>query len=261
MSNRFESFPNRQGSQPENSGFERRKNGVPNGNSHPDFAAMTLQQTRTELLHAAGKSWDALLETLRALACASDSMDLHTQGHSERVTRFSVEIGKILGLPEDEIEQIRVGALVHDIGKIAIDRRILAKPTLLTDAEYAVMKTHTLRGCELLEGIPQLESALEAVRHHHERLDGKGYPCGLKGQTIPRVVRVIAVADCFDAMTTTRIYQDPAPVDQVLGMIRASAGIKYDARVVEALAQGVQSGRIVARSEDSSQNKPESLHP
>jgi HD-GYP domain-containing protein (c-di-GMP phosphodiesterase class II) len=212
---------------------------------------MTLRQIRAELEKAAEKSWDALFETLRTLADASDSKDIHTRGHSERVTRFSVEIGRIMGLPEDEIERIRVGALVHDVGKIAIDREILAKPTLLTDAEYSVMKTHTLLGYELLEHIPQLQTAMEAVRYHHERLDGKGYPYGLKGDEIPRMVRVIAVADCFDAMTTTRIYQDPAPVELVIGMIRSSAGIKYDERAVDALVQGIRAGRIVARSEDS----------
>jgi len=248
------------GSQSKNSSPERRKYGYAAGNGRKNFSAMTPLQTRLELEKASRLSWDALFETLRAVASASDSMDVHTRGHSERVTRFSIEIAKGMGLSNDEIEQIRLGALAHDIGKIAIPREILAKPTMLTDGEYAVMKTHTIRGFELLEHIPELRIATEAARYHHERLDGKGYPDGLKGDEIPQPVRVIAVADCFDAMTTTRIYQDPAPVEGVVEMIRSAAGIKYDARAVEALVQGIQAGRIIARSEDSAQNKPEKTH-
>ena len=211
---------------------------------------MTLQETMAELQRAAAQSQQELVEALRALASASDSKDFYTRGHSERVTRFSVEIGKTMGLPEGEIERIRIGALIHDIGKITIASEILNKPTLLTDAEYAVMKTHATRGCELLEHIPQLRDITPGIRYHHEQMDGKGYPQGLKGAEIPMIARVIAVADCFDAMTTTRPYQDPAPVGYVLGMIRSAAGIKYDARVVEALAEAVRTDLIMTRSED-----------
>jgi HD-GYP domain-containing protein (c-di-GMP phosphodiesterase class II) len=242
--------------QSRNSALERRKKATRSGNGHREFSAMELPQIRLELERASGQSWEMLVETLRAVANASDSRDNHTRGHSERVTRFSVEIAEIMGLQKDEIEQIRLGALVHDIGKIAISREILAKPTMLTDREYAVMKTHTIQGYELLEHIPQLGAAKEAARSHHERIDGKGYPFGLKADEIPRTVRVIAVADCFDAMTTTRIYQDPAPVEEVIAMIRSAAGIKYDVRAVEALVQGIQAGRIIARLEDSTQNRP-----
>jgi HD-GYP domain-containing protein (c-di-GMP phosphodiesterase class II) len=211
---------------------------------------MTLQETMAELQRAATQSQQELVEALRALASASDSNDFYARGHSERVTRFSVEIGKTMGLPEDEIERIRIGALIHDIGKITIASEILNKPTLLTNAEYAVMKTHATRGCELLEHIPQLHDITPGIRYHHEQMDGKGYPQGLKGAEIPMIARVIAVADCFDAMTTARPYQDPAPVGYVLGMIRSAAGIKYDARVVEALVEVVRTGLIMTRSED-----------
>ena len=211
---------------------------------------MTLQETMAELQRAAALSQPELVEALRTLASASDSKDFYTRGHSERVTRFSVEIAKTMGLPKDEIERIRIGALIHDIGKITIDSGILNKPTVLTDAEYAVMKTHATRGCELLEQIPQLHDITPGIRYHHEQMDGKGYPHGLKGAEIPMIARVIAVADCFDAMTTTRPYQDPAPVGYVLGMIRSAAGVKYDEQVVEALVQSVRAGRILTRLED-----------
>jgi HD-GYP domain-containing protein (c-di-GMP phosphodiesterase class II) len=236
--------------------FERRKKAYRSGSGHRNFSAMTWQQARSELEKAAHKSPQELFEALRALAGISDSMDVHTQGHSERVTRFSVEISKIMGLPENAIEEIRMGALAHDIGKIAIDRAILAKPTQLTDEEYAVIKTHTLRGFELLENIPHLRAAREAVQYHHERLDGNGYPFGLKGAEIPQSVRVIAVADCFDAMATRRSYQDPMPVEHVIEKIRSSADIKYDRQAFEALVQAIAAGRIIARTEDSSQGRP-----
>jgi HD-GYP domain-containing protein (c-di-GMP phosphodiesterase class II) len=166
------------------------------------------------------------------------------------VTRFSVEIAKLMELPEEEIEQIRIGALIHDIGKITIDKQILNKPAALTEAEYELVKTHTTRGYDLLKQIPQVRSFIPGMLLHHEQLDGKGYPHGLQGNEIPMMARIITVADCFDAGTTIRHYQDPAPVEYVVAMIRSAAGIKYDERVVEALVRGVRTGRIITRLED-----------
>jgi putative nucleotidyltransferase with HDIG domain len=233
---------------------ERRRNGIGPGNgSQPiDFSQSTLTEIAADLQKAAAQSSHVFMEALRALASASDSKDFYTRGHSERVTRFSVEIARTMGLPEDDIERIRVGALIHDIGKIAIDSAILNKPALLTEAEYSVMKTHTIRGCELLEHIPQLDDITQGIRYHHEQIDGTGYPYGLKGDEIPMIARVIAVADCFDAMTTVRPYQDSAPVGYALGMLRSAAGTKYDARIVAALEEAVRTNRIMTRSEDRS---------
>jgi HD-GYP domain-containing protein (c-di-GMP phosphodiesterase class II) len=224
-----------------------------------DFSKMTLPETMAELQKAADASREVFVETLRELASACDSRDPYTRGHSERVTRFSVEIARIMGLPEDEVEQVRIGALVHDIGKITIAEEILNKPSVLTEAEYEAMKMHTTQGYELLKHIPQLKDILPGMQFHHELLDGKGYPNGLKGDEIPRITRIITVADCFDAMTTIRPYQDPAPIDYVLGTIRSAAGVKYDDRVVEALVRGVRTGRIVTRIEDRAQVKESSV--
>jgi HD-GYP domain-containing protein (c-di-GMP phosphodiesterase class II) len=225
-------------------------NSSPNGIAGRNFSKMTRQETMAELQKAAEESRDFFVEALRELAAASDSRDPYTRGHSERVTRFSVEIAKTMGLPTEEIERIRIGALIHDIGKITIDDDILNKPTVLTKTEYEVMKTHTIGGYELLEHIPQLEDITPGLLYHHELLDGNGYPYGLKGAEIPMIARVITVADCFDAMTTIRPYQEPAPIDYVLGMIRSAAGIKYDQQVVEALVRAVRTGRIVTRLKD-----------
>jgi HD-GYP domain-containing protein (c-di-GMP phosphodiesterase class II) len=221
-----------------------------NGVAGRDFSKLTLEEIAAELRKAAHESRQVFVEVLRELASASDDIDPYTRGHSERVTRFSVEIAKIMELPEDEIERIRIGALIHDIGKITIDAELLNKPAVLTESEYEVMKTHIIRGYELLKDIPQLKDTTPGMRYHHEQLDGKGYPHGLKGEEIPMIARIIAVADCFDAMTTIRPYQAPLPIESVLAMIRSAAGVKYDETVVEALARGVRTGRIMPRSED-----------
>ena len=236
---------------------DRRTSDSPSyGATVTDFSKMTLQQTMAELQKAAEESPRVFIEALRALATASDSKDLDTRGHSERVTRFSVEIASIMGLPEEVIERIRIAALIHDIGKITIDDEILNKPAILSNAEYEVMKTHPTKGYELLKHIPQLKEITPGMQFHHEQLDGKGYPLGLKGNEIPMIARIITVADCFDAMTTIRPYQDPAPIEYVLAMIRSAAGIKYDEHVVEALVRGVRTGRIITRAEDRIQVKP-----
>jgi HD-GYP domain-containing protein (c-di-GMP phosphodiesterase class II) len=194
---------------------------------------------------AAEESRQLFMESVRALASAIDEKDFYTRGHSERVTHFSVEIARIMNLPEDEIEKITIGALIHDIGKLAIDDSILKKPAMLTEEEYEIMKTHTTRGFEMLKHIPQLKDIIPGLQSHHEQLDGRGYPQGLKGNEIPMIARIIMVADCFDAMTTSRPYQEPAPIDYVLKVISSAAGTKYDQRVVEALVQGVKMGCIV----------------
>jgi len=215
---------------------ERRKNaGIPGkacAKHSPDFSRMNLPETMEELQKAADSSRDEFVETLRQLAIATDSRDPYTRGHSERVTRFSVEIARIMGLPDEEVERVRVGALIHDIGKIRIPEEILNKPTVLTEAEYEEMKTHTTRGYEMLKHIQQLQDILPGIQFHHEQLDGNGYPHGLKGDEIPVITRIITVADCFDAMTTIRPYQDPAPIEDVLGKISSAAGLKFDTQVV-----------------------------
>lgn len=220
---------------------KRRKNGG---------ASQSRDKNIAGLENEAARSGRRFLEALRALAAVIHDKDPYTRGHSERVTRFSVEIASIMGLPEQEIEQIRMAALIHDIGKIDIDDRILKKPETLTEAEYEEMKTHTTRGYEMLKHIPQLEIIAAGMEAHHERLDGSGYPRGLRGSEIPLLARIITVADCFDAMTTTRPYQDPAPVEKALSIIRSEAGMKYDKKVVRALIEGVRAGRIMTRLED-----------
>ncbi len=235
-----------------------RSNGSLKNGGTKDFSKMTLPEAAEELQKAAKDSPQAFIEALRELANKSDGKAPDTRGHSERVMRFSVEIAKILGLPEDEIERIRIAALIHDIGKITIEEEILNKPAVLTENEYAVMKTHPARGYELLQHIPQLKDIIQGMQFHHEQLDGTGYPYGLKGDEIPMIARIITVADFFDAMITIRPYRDPVPIEHVLEMIRSAAGIKYDEQVVDALVLGVRTGRIETRLKDRVPVKPES---
>jgi len=211
------------------------------------FGEMSEQakQNLSQMKQAVEDSKQLLTGILRALASAIDAKDPYTRGHSERVTRFAVEIAKIMGLPDEDIERIKLGALIHDVGKIGIDDRVLKKPGVLSDEEYRVMKTHTTCGYEMMKHIPQLKDILPGIQSHHEHLNGKGYPRGLKANEIPMIARVITVADCFDAMTTKRPHHDPAPIDQVLAEIRSLAGKNYDEKAVEALIRGVKTGQII----------------
>jgi HD-GYP domain-containing protein (c-di-GMP phosphodiesterase class II) len=207
--------------------------------------AAQVRQHLNDLNAAIEDSKQLFTGIIRALASAIDAKDPYTSGHSERVTRFAMEIGRLMELPEPEVDRIKLGALIHDVGKISVDDRILKKPCALTDDEFRIMKTHTTRGYDMMKHIPQLNDILPGLQSHHEQIDGNGYPEGLKGEEIPMIARVIMVADCFDAMTAKRPYQNPAPIDQVLHTIRSLAGTRYDEHVVNALVRGVETGRIL----------------
>src|SRR5436853_6377944 len=138
------------------------------------------------------------------LAGAEDKKVPYTKGHSDRVTRYSVILATELALTSEEIEKIRISALLHDVGKIGIEDRILKKPGALTPEEFEIMKTHTTKGANILRPVKQLREMLPGIELHHEALDGRGYPRGLKDDQNPMLARVIAVADTFDAVTTNR---------------------------------------------------------
>jgi putative nucleotidyltransferase with HDIG domain len=150
---------------------------------------------------------DLFVHTITALAQAVELRDEYTGGHTNRVKCYSLLLAEELGLPAADLELIRVGTPLHDIGKIGIDDAILRKPGQLTDREFEVMKLHTVKGAEIVATVPDLHPVLPIVRNHHERWDGKGYPDGLAGEAIPQVARVVAVADAFDAMTSDRPYR------------------------------------------------------
>jgi len=162
---------------------------------------------------------DTSESVLFSLAGALEAKDIYTRGHSERVAQHSVDIAKRMGLSQREIEVIRKGGLLHDIGKIGVREDILLKPGRLTDEEMAHVKSHSLRGYEICCRLKSIEEALPCIRHHHERYDGGGYPDGLKGDQIPLFGMILAVADSFDAMTTDRPYRKALPIERALQII------------------------------------------
>ena len=178
-----------------------------------------LERFVQDLKRAAEENKSLFMSSIQMLAGAVDEKDPYTRGHSDRVTRYSVLIAKEIGLPEEEVEKIRIAAQLHDVGKIGIEDRILKKPGALTPDEYEIMKTHTTKGAAILRPVEMLKEMIPGIELHHESLDGRGYPHGLKGDQIPLSPRIIMVADCFDAMTTNRPYQAAMDPEYVIRII------------------------------------------
>ena len=178
------------------------------------------------------------------IATAVDAKDPYTKGHSGRVSHYSVILARELGLPDDEVDKIRVSATLHDVGKIGIEDRVLKKPGVLTNEEFDVMKRHTIMGFEIVRQVKRLTEMLPGIRWHHESLNGKGYPDGLTGDELPLMVRIIAVADTFDAITTDRPYQAGREFPQGLEILLKHAGSKYDPIVVDALHSAYAKGEL-----------------
>lgn len=179
-------------------------------------------------------------DVIVALVSAIEARDPNTRGHSQRVAELSVLIGQELRLPPEQLRTISQAAILHDIGKIGVPDAILNKPGLLTEAEYAVVQEHPTRGYEIIKGVRSLQRELGGVRHHHERLDGSGYPDGLIGDAIPLEARIIAVADVYDALTGPRTYRDAWTPARALRSIDADSGVKLDARCVLALHRAIE---------------------
>ena len=194
-----------------------------------------LERFVADLKRAAEENRALFMGSIQMLAGAVDEKDPYTSGHSDRVTRYSTILAKDMGLSEDQIEVVRVSAQLHDVGKIGIEDRILKKPGALTPEEYEVMKTHTTRGANILRPVQQFKEMIPGIELHHESLDGRGYPCGLKGEQVPLVARIIAVADTFDAMTTNRPDQAARPPEYAVKIIRSLVETKFDHEVVAAL--------------------------
>lgn len=190
---------------------------------------------------AEAETLNAYLEAIRALAIALDARDPYTAGHSERVSALSVAIGREMGLDARTLDVLRLGALLHDVGKIGISDHLLRKPGPLTGDEYDVVKTHSTVGSRILRNVRFLEPHLEIVELHHERPDGGGYPRGLKGDAIPVLARIVHAADAYDAMTSARAYRPALPAAAGLAELHRCAGTDFDPAVVRAL------GAVVAR--------------
>lgn len=185
----------------------------------------------TQLLQ---KQRELFLKTVTILAQAVELRDPYTGGHTVRVTTYSCLLARQLNLPLPELELIRIGGPLHDIGKIGIDDAVLRKPGKLTAEEFAIMQSHTTKGAAILATIPDLAPIIPIVKSHHEKWDGTGYPDGLGGNAIPRVARVVAVADAFDAMTSDRPYRKGMPPDMAFAEVEKQAGRQFDPECAEA---------------------------
>jgi putative nucleotidyltransferase with HDIG domain len=180
---------------------------------------------------------ETFINTTKALAAAIDAKDPYTRGHSQRVAQISLELAREMGLTPADQQRVNIAALLHDVGKIGIEDRILKKPTQLTDDEYAVIKQHPTWGAMIMGHIKQLKEVVPGIQYHHERLDGTGYPEGRAGSQIPLLARIIAVADTFDAMTTDRLYQKAMEPQFVVTKLLEWKGTRYDPTVVDAMTR------------------------
>lgn len=197
------------------------------------------------LKRAARENHELFINSIRALAAAIDAKDPYTRGHSERVARYSSLVAKEMGLPSEDVRRVRLSALLHDVGKIGIDDRIIRKPTALTEEEFEIMKSHPVKGAAIMDAIPELHDVIPGMKHHHERWEGGGYPDGLTGEEIPLQARIVSVADTFDAMTTTRPYQQAMDLRFVFQRLRDLAGNRFDPQVVDALIRSFEKGELV----------------
>ena len=197
-------------------------------------------------IRKAGEENKALfLGTIRALAAAVDEKDPYTRGHSDRVTKYSIIIARALDLDEKTVETISISALLHDVGKIGIDDKVLKKPGFLTPEEFEIMKQHPVKGFNIMKTIEQMRNVLPGLRSHHEQWDGNGYPDRLKGEEIPLIARIIAVADTLDAMTTNRPYQQALTFQFAVEKINKNVGVKYDKNVVAAFNRAIEKGDLM----------------
>jgi putative nucleotidyltransferase with HDIG domain len=176
---------------------------------------------------------EAFYETAHILAETIEKRDPYTGGHTKRVMNYSYNIGKAIGLSAKEIEDLKLAAILHDIGKIGIRDDILLKKDRLNQAEIEAMNMHSKYGAEILSNVKQLKDVIPGVRSHHERIDGKGYPDNLKGEHIPTIAKIIAVADTFDAMTTDRPYRKAMDFETAFEELRKNSGEQFDGQIVD----------------------------
>jgi putative nucleotidyltransferase with HDIG domain len=203
-----------------------------------------IEEYIERLKEAAEENRELFIGSIRMLAAAIDEKDPYTRGHSGRVAKYSTLIGQELGLSTEDLDKLRIAALLHDVGKIGVEDRVLKKPGSLTPEEFGLMKQHTVKGANIMRPVSQLKEMLPGIELHHEHMDGRGYPYGLQGNQIPLMARIIGVADTLDAMTTNRPYQTAMELDYAMNRIRALTGSKFDTVVVTALESAVTAGKL-----------------
>ena len=192
-----------------------------------------IKKINEELAETNDKLEKAYLESVQTLRYTVEAKDSYTRGHSDRVSEYSVLIGKKVGLSEEELKILKIGGLFHDIGKIGIPDSILQKNAKLTDDEYSEIKNHPSIGAHILGAASIFQDIIPIVKHHHERFDGRGYPSGLKGEEIPYMARIAAIADTFDAMTSKRSYRNALELNTVIEEIERCKGTQFDPKLAD----------------------------
>jgi HD-GYP domain-containing protein (c-di-GMP phosphodiesterase class II) len=203
-----------------------------------------IQKAIQEIQRAAQENKELFMGSIRMLANAIDEKDPYTRGHSERVAYYSACVAKHLGMPPEEVERVHLSGIIHDVGKIGIEDKILRKAAALTDDEYEIMKQHPTKGLHILAAVPLLKEKAGAGLMHHENVDGTGYPDGLKGEEIPRLGRIVSVADAFDAMTTDRPYSKAMTFEAAVARLKFLAGKKFDPECVNAFELAFAAGDV-----------------
>ncbi len=176
---------------------------------------------------------DRYIEIVETLRLSVDCKDIFTRGHSDRVSYYAVKIGKALKLSKSEIEILKVSGIFHDLGKIGVADEILFKKGRLTDQEYEEIKKHPVKGAHILSASTMFKDALPVIKHHHERIDGKGYPAGLAGDEIPLLTRILSIADAFDAMISDRHYRKRLDVESAKEQLLKGSGTQFDGEIVD----------------------------
>jgi len=222
------------------------------GSNFNDMAG-NIEALVRRLKQALRQNQELFLETIKTLAAAIDAKDPYTHGHSERVSSFSMAISRHLGLSQEEVFRVHIAAILHDVGKLGIRESILNKPGGLSDEEFDIMRQHPSIGAQIMSPIRMLKDIIPGIRNHHETWNGKGYPDQLKGEEIPMVARIIGIADTFDAMTTTRPYQQAMTLDYVLAKMRSMSGTRFDPVVIDAFIAAVEAGDITPPAPSSEQ--------
>lgn len=192
-----------------------------------------IKKINSELADTYEKLEKAYLESVQTLRYTVEAKDSYTRGHSDRVSEYSVLLGKYLNLPEETLNTLRIGGLFHDVGKIGVPDSILQKESKLTDDEYSEIKNHPSIGAHILSTATIFHDIIPIVKHHHEKYDGTGYPGRLQGENIPYLARIAAVADSFDAMTSRRTYRDSLPIDVVIAEFRKCKGTQFDPKLAD----------------------------
>ncbi len=206
------------------------------------YVITSIQTKKYQLRHE--RDNEIINESIETFTGFIDAKDPYTNGHSKRVAIYTKLIAEKMGYTGEELDKIYYIALLHDCGKIAIPDNILGKPGKLTDEEFEVIKSHTVRGDEILSSFKSLKNAGAGARYHHERYDGRGYPEGLKGEDIPLIARMICVADAFDAMNSNRVYRQKRTSDYIIEELTKNKGTQFDPKIAEIMLQLIKEGKV-----------------